>query len=143
MKSLNYNKGKLRPSLILKDLQYAFKQMLGVRENGAKKYDRMNFIESKGTEHEKEFLDDNLDSIERHLLAIHADETHDDESKMEHMAHVAIRAMFALEYMGSDEELEKEEAENLRMKRYLKWLSQYEFDVLDYDDWCVGVDGVK
>jgi hypothetical protein len=99
MKSLNHNEGKLRPSLILKDMQFAFKEVLKVRENGAEKYDRMNFIKSKGTKHADKFLDENIDSIQRHLLDVLNGESIDKESKCYHMAHIVCRAMFALEYM--------------------------------------------
>jgi len=98
-KSLNYNDGKERPSLILKDMRFAFKECLKVRENGAKKYDRMNFIQSKGTDDAEKFLEDNLDSIYRHLDSVASGEVIDWQSRHYHMAHVAIRAMFALEYL--------------------------------------------
>lgn len=97
-KSLNYNEGKPRPSLIISDMNFAFNEALKVRENGAKKYDRMNFIQSKGTDDAENFLGDNFDSIVRHLMAYANGEELDEESKCYHMAHVVIRAMFALEY---------------------------------------------
>ena len=96
MKALNYNEGKPRPSLILKDMAFAFNECLKVREMGAIKYDRMNFIQSKGTEHEDEFLAENLDSMLRHSLE---DGDIDKESKCYHMAHIAVRALFALSYL--------------------------------------------
>lgn len=104
MKALNYNDNKPRWSLLLQDMKFSMNEMLKVREMGAVKYDRMNFIQSKGTEDAKEFLDDNLDSIYRHLAE--AGDV-DEESKCYHMAHVAVRAMFALEYLQEDSDEDK------------------------------------
>lgn len=98
MPSINYNEGKPRPSLILRDMQSAFNEVLKVRENGSVKYTRLNFKESIGTPEAQAFLDDNLDSVERHILAIERGEKLDHESGLSHWAHVACRAMFALEY---------------------------------------------
>jgi len=102
MKALNHNEGKIRPSLILKDMQYAFKELLKVRENGCIKYDRFNYLLSKGTEHATEFREDNLDSINRHILDVLSGENIDKESRCYHMAHVAIRAMFELQYLEEE-----------------------------------------
>lgn len=100
LKSLNHNEGKDRPSLILKDMKSAFKEVLKVREMGAKKYDRLNWAESIGTDHQEEFLQDNIDSIYRHLIALE-DEELDSESQCHHLAHVAVRAMMGIEYYAA------------------------------------------
>ena len=99
MKSLNHNEGKMRPSLILQDMPSAFEELLKVRENGCAKYERMNWAESIGTEDAEEWLEDNLDSMYRHLMAY---EDLDGESKCHHLAHVAIRAMMGIEYFYGD-----------------------------------------
>jgi hypothetical protein len=98
MKSQNHNEGKLRPRLILKDMQRSFLDILKVRENGCKKYSPENWSLSKGTDHHQEFLDENMDSIQRHLLAYMSGDELDDESRCHHLAHAALRCMFALEY---------------------------------------------
>ena len=100
MSEHNKNEGKLRPSLILRDMADAFEELLKVREMGCGKYDRLNWAEplQKGEACTKEFLDDNLDSIERHLLAVERGELRDDETNLLHMAHVACRALFAVAY---------------------------------------------
>lgn len=97
MGALNYNEGKSRPSLILGDLPNAFQAILDVRENGAVKYSRMNFLESLGEDGEAKFRDDNMDSILRHILAMYK-ESKDSESGQYHAAHAAVRLLFELEY---------------------------------------------
>jgi hypothetical protein len=97
-KSLNHNEGKPRPSLILKDMKKSFEALMEVREFGCKKYDRMNWSVSKGTEHSKEFLDENIDSMLRHIMAYMEGESIDNESGCHHLAQAAIRCMFAIEY---------------------------------------------
>ena len=98
MSAKNYNEGKHRPSLVLKDMPNAFREFVQVREKGAVKYDRMNFAESIGTEDAPRFLDENMDSIFRHLIAYMGGQTHDKETGCHHMAHVMCRAGFAVEY---------------------------------------------
>lgn len=97
-KSLNHNEGKNRPSLILKDMKKAFNELLKVRENGVKKYDRLNWSYSKGTDHAQEWLDENMDSAVRHIVDYMNGEDIDKESGCHHLAHAAVRCMFALEY---------------------------------------------
>lgn len=97
-KALNFNEGKHRPSLVLTDMPKAFDELLKVREFGISKgYDRMNWSESIGEPEAKEWTEDNIDSIYRHLIAIE-DGPLDSESKCHHLAHVAIRAMMGIEY---------------------------------------------
>jgi len=97
-KSRNFNEGKPKPTRILKDLRYAFYEMLAVREGGEGEYGRFDFIQSKGTEHAEEWLGDNLDSINRHIDSYSAGTACDRKSGRHHMAHVAVRAMFAIMY---------------------------------------------
>ena len=96
-RSINKNEGKLRPSVILKDMQAAFHEVLKAREYGAKKYSRMNWAASIGEPEQHDFLDDNMDSIYRHLIAS-TDEDLDRESGCYHLANVAVRCLIALEY---------------------------------------------
>ena len=99
MSAKNYNAGKERPSLILKDMSSAFTELVKVREAGiAKGYDRMNWAASIGTDDAPRFLDENVDSIFRHLIAYMQGENVDQESGCHHMAHVMCRAGFAVEY---------------------------------------------
>ncbi len=103
-KALNFNEGKVRPSLILKDMHKSFNALLEVREMGCKKYDRLNWSLSIGKDDSGEFLADNLDSIYRHLNAYSAGEHKDPESGCLHMAQVAVRCLFALEYYLNKDE---------------------------------------
>jgi len=96
--SLNHNEGKPRPTLILSDMQKSFNKLLEVREYGCKKYDRLNWSHSIGTDEAEKFLQDNLDSILRHVLARLGGEEIDGESGCSHAAQAAIRLMFDLEY---------------------------------------------
>ena len=100
MKSLNHNDGKLRPSLVLRDMPYAWEQLLKAREEGARKYARDNWALSKGQPEAKDWLGDNADSVMRHIMAIERGEQTDTESGLSHWAHVACRALMALEYEG-------------------------------------------
>jgi hypothetical protein len=96
--SQNHNEGKLRPSLILGDMKKSFDKLLEVREFGVKKYSRLNWRNSVGTEHADKFLDDNMDSVLRHLIAYMDGEKIDKESGCNHLAQAAVRCMFAIEY---------------------------------------------
>lgn len=98
MTAWNYNTGKMRPSLILRDMAASFEELVKVRENGALKYERNNWAESIGTDDAERFMDDSIDSMHRHILSIEKGEIKDKESKCYHLAHIAIRAMMVLEY---------------------------------------------
>jgi len=99
MTSINKNEGKPRPSLLVRDMGSYYKELIRVREMGSVKYSRLNWVESRGTEDEQRFLDENLDSILRHVMAMIDGETHDEESGLTHAAHIGIRAGFAHEYL--------------------------------------------
>jgi hypothetical protein len=98
MSAKNFNEGKVRLGLVVKDCPNALKAWAQVREAGCQKYSRMNWAESKGTDDATRFLDENMESILRHLLMAMMGETHDEESGLPHMAHVMCRAAFDLEY---------------------------------------------
>lgn len=98
-KAINKNEGKLRWSFLLTDFQPELEQVLKARQMGADKYGRDNPFKNQ----DKQFKEDNLDSIERHVMAIrnaHAvglyDPVLDDESGMPHLAHIALRALIGL-----------------------------------------------
>jgi len=103
-KALNFNEGKERWSLLLKDFAEELKEILKVRECGVQKYARDNYIMSLGTESETEFRNDNFDSMFRHLISATSGELKDDESKCYHMAHIACRALFELAYIKGNKQ---------------------------------------
>jgi len=98
----NYNQGKERPSLILKDMAKAFESFLRVREKGAVKYDRLNFRESIGTPDAERFMEDNLDSLARHFLKRLQGEIYDQETGEPHSAHIMCRSGFDVEYTEAE-----------------------------------------
>ena len=98
MSAKNYNTGKYRPSLVLKDMAKAFESLLSVREKGAVKYDRLNFRESIGTDDAERFIDENLESLGRHFLKRLQGEIYDKETGEPHSAHIMCRAGFDVEY---------------------------------------------
>lgn len=91
-KAINKNEGKHRWSLLLTDFQPELEQVLKARQMGAEKYGRDNPFKPQ----DKQFKEDNLDSIERHLMAIRSDQDLDDESGLSHLAHIALRALIGL-----------------------------------------------
>ena len=76
--------------ITLEDLQKA-------REYGCRKYDRFNFIQSRGTADHYRFMSANRRSIYRHLVALRREDI-DEESGCMHWAMVALRCMIAIEY---------------------------------------------
>jgi hypothetical protein len=53
---------------------------------------------SQGKPEAKVFLEDNIDSIERHLLDRRANKHTDPETQCYHMAHICVRALIDLSY---------------------------------------------
>lgn len=102
-KALNHNAGKPRPSLVLRDMAEAFHEVVSVAEMGAQKYERKNWAESIATDEATDWVNDSMDSIQRHLLAFEQNENRDDESGYLHLAHVACRAMMMCEYLLAEE----------------------------------------
>lgn len=84
MKSLRYNKGKLRWGLVHFP---SLEPMVRVLEYGAKKYSDDNW---------KKRLDktETLESTMRHLTALFNGEENDKESGLSHAAHVMCNMMF-------------------------------------------------
>jgi len=87
------NDGKVALSYIL-DAPYAMAGMCDVMAFGAQKYARCNWQQG--------FPRDQLiDSLLRHLMALHNGETHDPESGLSHADHVLCNAVFlADQYNG-------------------------------------------
>jgi hypothetical protein len=100
MSALNHNSGKPKWSLLLTDFADELREVLRVREviESTGKYDRMNFAMSQGKPESKVFLEDNLDSIERHLFDRRANKHTDPETQCYHMAHICVRALIDLSY---------------------------------------------
>lgn len=80
--------------ITIEDLQKA-------REYGCRKYDRFNFIQSRGTTDHANFMFKNRRSIYRHLVALRRDDI-DADSGCLHWAMVALRCMIAIEYSHLD-----------------------------------------
>jgi hypothetical protein len=100
MIALNHNTGKPKWSLLLTDFADELREVLRVREviEASGKYDRMNFAMSQGKPEAAKFLEDNLDSMERHLFDRRADKHTDPETQCFHMAHICVRALIDLSY---------------------------------------------
>ncbi len=97
-KSVNHNEGKLRYSRIFIDTPHALEQEARVAEHGEKEYERFNWVKSFNTEHEKEFVEENMDSIARHFFDYSAGQNMDLKSMCHHLAHVRRRCAFLIEY---------------------------------------------
>ena len=98
MSSQNKNEGKLRLSLVLKDFAHAIEALARLRENNLKKYARDNWTESIGTPDEPIFLEENLESIERHVGKLWKGEELDSENGDHHATAIMCRVCFILEY---------------------------------------------
>ena len=116
MSAKNHNAGKPKWSLLLTDFADELREVLRVREviEASGKYDRMNFAQSQGKPEAKVFLEDNIDSIERHLLDRRANKQADPETQCFHMAHICVRALIDLSYALHDKQaLSTEECEDI------------------------------
>lgn len=83
-----YNEGKVRLGLIP---PFAIEEIGKVFTMGAEKYGAHNWM--KGLPYTEV-----LDSIERHINEFKKGHDKDKESGLQHMAHVAVNAMFLIEY---------------------------------------------
>jgi len=116
MSAKNHNAGKPKWALLLTDFADELREVLRVREviESTGKYDRMNFAQSQGKPEAKVFLEDNIDSIERHLLDRRANKQADPETQCYHMAHICVRALIDLSYAIHDKRaLSDEECEDI------------------------------
>jgi hypothetical protein len=112
----NHNAGKPKWSLLLTDFADELREVLRVREviEASGKYDRMNFAQSQGKPEAKVFLEDNLDSMERHIFDRRKNKHIDHETKCYHMAHLCIRSLIDLSYALHDKQaLSDEECEDI------------------------------
>jgi hypothetical protein len=92
MEASRHNNGKIRLSLVPPSLAL---YVGAVMTYGALKYDDHNW--------RKGFAWSSIiDSLERHLLAFKAGETHDEESGLPHLAHLACNAAFLIEHYDQD-----------------------------------------
>jgi hypothetical protein len=83
-KSLRYNEGKLKWSLVdFKSLE----PLVRVMTYGTKKYAPRNWMKGLNTE-------EILESLSRHLFALMSGEIIDPESGEEHIGHIMANAMF-------------------------------------------------
>lgn len=80
---------KVRPTILLKDLNHSTNAVIRVLEYGAKKYSRMNYSLVEDERYE--------DAIGRHYLAYLNGEELDDETGESHLAHIVCCAMFLME----------------------------------------------
>ena len=83
-----YNEGKVRLGLIP---PFAIEEIGKVFTMGAEKYGAHNWM--KGLPYTEV-----LDSIERHINEFKKGHDKDKESELQHMAHVAVNAIFLIEY---------------------------------------------
>ena len=116
MTALNHNQGKPKWSLLLTDFADELREVLRVREviESTGKYDRMNFAQSQGKPEAKVFLEDNLDSMERHIFDRRKNKHIDNETKCYHMAHLCIRSLIDLSYALHDKQaLSDKECEDI------------------------------
>ena len=104
MSSQNKNEGKPRLSLVLKDFSHAIEALARLRENNLKKYARGNWAESIGTPDEPRFLEENLESIERHVGKLWKGEELDPENGDHHATAIMCRVSFILEYYYRNKE---------------------------------------
>jgi hypothetical protein len=119
MSALNHNAGKPKWALLFTDFADELREVLRVREviESTGKYDRMNFAQSQGKPESKVFLEDNLDSIERHLFDRRKNKHIDHETKCYHMAHLCIRSLIDLSYALHDNQaLSDKECEDVSLK---------------------------
>tara|TARA_R100001530_G_scaffold13727_7_gene12583 strand:+ start:2520 stop:2990 length:471 start_codon:yes stop_codon:yes gene_type:complete len=84
MKAKKFDDGKSRHHLLIDEF---IEEMIAVRMMGSEKYEPWDWV------HGLEFSR-YQDAIKRHLKAFNMGEDNDPESKLHHMAHIAISAMF-------------------------------------------------
>ena len=82
--ALKETTGKCRYHLLIDEF---VEEMIGVREHGCEKYADWDWM--RGRE-----WSDYIDAMRRHITAFNQGEDLDPESGLNHMAHVAINAMF-------------------------------------------------
>lgn len=96
--------GKLRPTLILRDMSRAIAQVAEVGTYGANKYT------DGGWQHVSNGIDRYTDALYRHLLKDHAGESRDADTGLLHAAHAAWNALARLELMMREIESRNDDA---------------------------------
>lgn len=81
--------GKVRPTILLQDLNKATNSVVRVLEYGARKYSRANYAKVENERY--------LDAIGRHYMAYLSGEQNDPETGESHMAHIACCALFLIQ----------------------------------------------
>lgn len=81
--------GKMQPRLLMQSMPNAVKEICEVLTYGANKYTPDNWKKVEGDRY--------TDALYRHLLAYHAGEQVDSETKKHHLAHAACCILFLLE----------------------------------------------
>ena len=104
MSAQNHNKGKSRWALLHKDTPNAMLEMVKLAEQGVEKYSRDNFTKSMGTPDAARFLEESLESIMRHTIALMNGEEIDQETGRHHGACIMRRASFSIEYWAHDKQ---------------------------------------
>lgn len=117
-RALRYNTNKLRYDLIP---EYAEEQVAKVMTKGAEKYAPNNWRKGMPWSEVES-------SLKRHLAAWKSGEDFDSESGLYHMAHVAVNALFLIDYYRSNPQFDD---------RYKAYLNQPKI-VLDIDEVLCG-----
>lgn len=118
MSSQNKNEGKPRLGLVLKDFSNAIEALARLRENNLKKYARDNWSESIGTPDEPRFLEENLESIERHVGELWKGNALDPENGDHHATAIMCRVSFILEYYYRQKAQREIDLASLQMIEY-------------------------
>lgn len=80
---------KVRPTILLKDLNSSVQAVIRVLEYGSKKYNRANYAKVENERYE--------DALGRHYMAYLAGEKNDPETGESHLAHVVCCALFMMQ----------------------------------------------
>lgn len=80
---------KVRPTILLKDLNQSVQSVIRVLEYGAKKYSRANYAKVENERYE--------DALGRHYMAYLTGEKNDSETGESHLAHVVCCALFMMQ----------------------------------------------
>lgn len=81
--------GKLLPSLLFSGMPRALLMIVAVLTYGAQKYAAHSWKNVSPDRYE--------DALKRHMMALDAGETYDEETGLPHRAHIACNALFLLE----------------------------------------------
>ena len=111
MTSLNDNTGKRNYGLLLTDFNRVVDEIVDhiaygaferPRSNGEKGYGRLNWAESIGTEHAPQWMEDNIESIERHTMGLRRGEIYDVDGRP-HAIAISVRSMMLRAYQFESE----------------------------------------